>query len=106
GRGSRLPFAHRLETISDVVQPEHGRADAGPARARREFIEHLPHRCRELTETGQRQLVVALSERAPERCRVGADPDRWLARGSTIVAAKLGLQKRAVLGIADESSPE
>src|SRR5437667_5073791 len=104
GRGGRLSLGHRLKTIADVVQPEHGCADVGPVRARREIIEDLAQCRRQLAETSQRQVIVGRSERAPQRSGFGTDAKWWIGRGSAVVGPELLLQQRTVARIADRGS--
>src|SRR3979411_1566070 len=99
-RGFR--FAHGLEAVADIVQPEHRCADGGPARTRREIVEDLPHRWWQPAKTSQHLVVIARPKRAPERSGFGTDPDRWLGCGPAVVRAKLIFKERAVVRIADD----
>ena len=83
------------------MQPEHRRADVRPVRARREIIEHRPHRRRQAPKTSQCDVIVRRPERAPERSRFGTDLVRWIGLGPAVVSAELLLEERAVARIAD-----
>src|SRR2546428_6535175 len=103
GRGGGLSFAHRLETVADVMQPEHWRADTDPVRARREIIEDLAQGRRHIAETRQRLVIVGRAERAPERSGFVADAEWWIGSGSAVVGPELRLKERAVPQIADRA---